>query len=241
MIERAIATASDANYFVGLCVMLNSVHAQAPDLPVFIFNCGLTKTQINYLQSAGYNIVIPNQLYGPTWGHVTSAVYARFSCCNLPVKKVLYLDPDLIVVGSLNDIFKYDCPLGVCREDGMQVWTNFYGKEAIVSYGIDEAKQSFNGGVLLINVEYWGERFYEEYLNKTRKWGYDFKFADQSCLHLIAFEKGEFEFIPKKWNTFHYELEKYPDFRIIHYHMSKKPWHKDFPACPALELWKQYS
>ena len=171
MIERAIATASDANYFVGLCVMLNSVHAQAPDLPVFIFNCGLTKTQINYLQSAGYNIVIPNQLYGPTWGHVTSAVYARFSCCNLPVKKVLYLDPDLIVVGSLNDIFKYDCPLGVCREDGMQVWTNFYGKEAIVSYGIDEAKRIIGspGTIPVLREIYFEYDSIDKYIERFRK------------------------------------------------------------------------
>lgn len=241
MIDQAIATSCDENYFVGLHVMLNSVRAHAPELPVFVFDCGLTEQQLEYLRSKGCEIMVPKGLEGPQWGYVTRATYARFSCCNLPARKILYLDADLIVVGFLDELFEHDCPLAGCREDGMPVWTQFHGNDALNYYGIDRDKQSFNAGVLLIDAAYWGERFYKEYMEKTLRWGHEFKFADQSCLQLIAFEKGEFTFLPKKWNTFHYELKKYPDFRIIHYHMSTKPWHENFQDPPALELWNLYS
>lgn len=241
MIDRAIATASDANYFIGLHAMLNSVRAHEPELPVFIFDCGLTGWQLEYLKSKGFEIVVPKGLEGPEWEHITRATYARFSCCDLPARKILYLDSDVIVVGFLDEIFKHDCPLGACREDGMQVWTNFHGRDVLKHYDINPDNQSFNGGVLLLDVEYWGERFYKEYIDKLSKWKHEFKFVDQSCLNLIAYENGEFDFLPKKWNTFHYELEKYPDFRIIHYHMSTKPWHHNFQHGPAQELWKTYS
>jgi lipopolysaccharide biosynthesis glycosyltransferase len=240
MMERAIATASDAAYFVGLRVMLNSLRVHAPELPVFIFDCGLSAQQLHYLRAQGYHLVVPQGLDGPQWGHVSRATYARFSSCFLPARKILYLDADIVVVGFLDELFAYDCPLGVCREDGVPMWTNFHGNAALGYYGINRDSQAFNGGVFLLDVYYWRERFYQEYLGKISQWGHECKFADQSCLHLIAYEKGEFMFIPKKWNTFHYELEKYPDFRIVHFHMNKKPWHDHFEHQDALQLWKMY-
>jgi lipopolysaccharide biosynthesis glycosyltransferase len=240
MMDRAIATASDAKYFVGLRTMLHSLRVHAPALPVFIFDCGLSAQQLEYLRSEGYQIVVPQGLDGPEWGHVTRATYARFSSCFLPARKILYLDADVVIVGFLDELFEYDCPLGVCREDGMPMWTHFHGSAALEYYGISRDSQVFNGGVFLLDVHYWGTRFHQEYLEKISKWGHECKFADQSCLNLIAYEKGEFMFIPKKWNTFPYELEKYPDFRIVHFHMSKKPWHDHFEHQDALQLWKMY-
>ena len=87
MMDRAIATASDANYFVGLRTMLNSLRVHAPALPVFIFDCGLSAQQLEYLRSEGYQIVVPQGLDGPEWGHLTRATYARFSFLFLTSKK----------------------------------------------------------------------------------------------------------------------------------------------------------
>ena len=241
MIDNAIATASDERYFAGLKTLLNSLHIHAPKMPVFIFDCGLTAIQLTELHSRGHKIVAPRTLDGPEWGHVTHATYARFSCCFLPAKKVLYLDTDIIVTGFLDELFEYDCPLGLCREDGMSLWTNFHGNCALDHYGISRDGQVLNGGVFLLDVHYWEDRFYQEYLSKISKWGHECKYADQSCLNLIAYEKREFMLIPKKWNTFHYELEKYPDFRVVHFHMSEKPWHNNFGHQDSLYLWKLYA
>jgi lipopolysaccharide biosynthesis glycosyltransferase len=237
--DRAVTCAADADYFVPLKVMLRSLRSQSPGLPVFIFDCGLTRSQRRDLAALGASLVQPKPLPGRTWGHVSAATYARFCSGMLPVRRAVYLDADILVTAPLEPLFEIDTPLGFCPESGRTVASQFSDPAPLRHYGIDPAAPAFNDGVMLIDVEYWRGRLYDEYLTKIRLWSECFAFGSQSCSHLIAYEHGDFSFLPKRWNVFPYELADYPDTAVLHFHTASKPWQKGYPDNAACRQWKR--
>lgn len=93
------------------------------------------------------------------------------------IDKVLYLDCDTIIEGSLKDLakLKLDCALGVVKD----VNYSFFKKRPELN-GINDY---FNAGVILINMEQYrltmGMQNLKEYIKK------DYLFADQDILNII--------------------------------------------------------
>lgn len=156
--------------------------------------------------------------------HVTIPTYFRFKLPSLlpkEVKKVLYLDCDIVVLDSLKEL--YDTDLG----------ENYTGM--ILDSGNEEEAERLNlttycnAGVMLINLEKWRKDNIEKKLfDYTIKNKDKIFWQDQDVLNIVL--KDNIKILPRKWN-FQFFLYAYPtydksryNFKIIHYAGQYKPW-----------------
>lgn len=174
--------------------------------------------------------------YATTSFHFNKAVYFRLVMADtLPLEKVLYLDADVVVVGSVKYIFD------------LNIENNFLA--AVIDPGfsrhnslnmIDEAAY-FNAGVFFANLNYWRTHRVK---NKCLQFMHDnyaaIELADQDVLNSVV--NGNWVQMPAQYNQQSVFFE--PNFEniykcilqseidlalknpvIIHYSGSSKPWH----------------
>lgn len=191
-------------------------------------------------------------LQNPDW---TFSVYYRLLLGSvLPenIDKVLYLDCDTIVCGSLNELWSTDIAnyaIGAvpdCSGDDIR----FYNR---LNY--DFSLGYFNAGVLLINLLYWRRNNIEsqllEYMNSKVA---ILEYNDQDVLNYVLREQKKELSIKYNlmgrffWQTrFLYVRRKYwEDISfaiknpvIIHYTDKSKPWYKE-SAIVMKDLWLKY-
>lgn len=172
--------------------------------------------------------------------HITIAAYYRLFLVEiLPanIDKVLYLDSDVIVRHSLQEMYNtdiHDYAVGAitdCFEGNIEYYNRLRYSPSL-GY--------FNSGVLLVNLEYWRQ-------NKILQEGIDFAtmyperivYHDQDILNYLF--KNKKKTLSLKFNlqnvhlykkimiSWEYETELYEainDPYIIHYTSSCKPWKK---------------
>jgi lipopolysaccharide biosynthesis glycosyltransferase len=182
------------------------------------------------------------------WGHVPIASYYRFMLPNLvsqDVKKIIYLDSDLIVsadIGKLWDIDIGERHLLAVQEQGANV-LYVSSEGALLNYkelGINATEKYFNAGVLVINLARWREddigskaiRYVRDHKEHVRWW-------DQDALNaVLAYKWGELD---HRWNLLS-QIFKNPAWEdgpvkdreqylrlihhpyIIHFNTWSKPW-----------------
>ena len=174
-------------------------------------------------------------------GYISLATYYRvFLGSILPeeVKKVIYLDCDLVVNGSIAEFWQTDISdvsLG-CVED---MWSGRPESYARLNY--DYAFSYFNAGVLLINLERLRSTGFEqravEYLKEHVN---ELVLYDQDLLNALLHDDKKF--VAHRWNVQDGFLRRRRAGRmpaesvarlekellhpvIVHYTGSKKPWH----------------
>lgn len=153
------------------------------------------------------------------------------------VEKVLYLDCDIVVLGSIKEFWDTDLTgVGVaCVED---IGSDEKERYEILKY--DASYSYFNAGVLLINLEYWREhRIDEQCVTYFLTYPERIRFNDQDLLNAVLHQNKVF--VPLKWNMqdgfYRYGVDKtvkdWPALRyellhpvILHY-TNKKPWNYD--------------
>lgn len=172
-------------------------------------------------------------------GHYISAeTYMRLfvpPCLDGSIKKILYLDVDMVVVGSVRELFS------VPLSDNLLAAVMDAPREGRNErLGIPSQFGYFNAGLQLINVEKWKE------LDMTRKCNEFMRtkshlivMHDQDVLNALAYDK--WLRLPPKWNIFNAfflhpaskiftdkygcEVEKsMKDVRIVHFCGPVKPW-----------------
>lgn len=209
---------------------------------------------------ASINIGLKNQQKLPL-----STYYRLFMADILPknVYKVIYLDGDIVVRGSLKDLWDENVKeIGLAAVPDAKFFSS-------VNQSYNQLKYSpqlgyFNAGVLLINLEYWREQnvikdFCE--LISSRKEG--FPHHDQDILNYV-FRQNK-KFIPLKYN-FMSEFLLQPKYRqiswefdeeidksarnpiIVHYTVCKPwikpcdhPYRKEFIKYKSLTEWSKLS
>jgi lipopolysaccharide biosynthesis glycosyltransferase len=156
-------------------------------------------------------------------GHISAAAYYRILAAEfLPpeTQKVLYLDSDLIVTGSIADLYKLDLadyPLAAC---GQRVVTT---KKRLELNG----NTYFNSGVILMNLAAWRQDdIGQKALQFIRDFPQMIKFHDQDALNKIV--DGNFINLDKKWNSL---VDLYAGTSqvttasvMVHFVGSLKPW-----------------
>ncbi|HVG14506.1 MAG TPA: glycosyltransferase family 8 protein, partial [Chitinophagaceae bacterium] len=156
-------------------------------------------------------------------GHVTIATYFRLLLAEtLPEEsKVLYLDCDLVVKGSLAEL--WSTPLTT------------YAVAAVEDKKFDlheklgfPAKPYFNAGVLLINLDFWREqKLTQQFLFFLENHGDRISFWDQDVLNVVLLNKCLF--LNEKWNYVP-TADRVPiDVQIVHFAGIHKPWHIHYP------------
>lgn len=228
---KAIVLGADNNYRDKLETTIKSICAHNRQLKFYIFNDDLPtewfllmEKRLEPLSSEIVNVKITSHNLGEYHLPNPSLTYAAFFRYFIPKfvteDKVLYLDSDIIVRSSIDELFSYnlgDNPL------------------AAVPDPLDS--KTFNSGMMLINVELWRKESVTDVLLDLTNQFHQEVYGDQGILNLLFKER----WLPlhQKWNFMvgmdtvarnyqidswyseSIDLEKY--VAIVHY-TGEKPW-----------------
>ncbi len=152
--------------------------------------------------------------------HLTHATYNRFLICAVLkgiATKVLYLDSDIICLGSLQELFALEMGDKICA-----VVEDFEQEKSKQLIGLSGPDPYFNAGVLYIDVEKWNAHGITQTLfNLLTEGKRKLPQKDQDALN-VALE-GKAFFLERKWNLFFDRYPIGPDTIFLHY-AGRKPW-----------------
>ncbi len=166
----------------------------------------------------------------PITHHLTIATYFRLLIdIILPstIDKVLLLDSDTIIQGSIGDLCNIS--FGENLQNNHYLYAvnhklNYNQLKRLNNINYDsESGRYFNAGVLLINLKKWrDEKIHQLLLNNSKKYFNYLLWADQDILN-ITFEKkwGELDYRYNVFDTIN-NFEESPV--ILHFAGSTKPW-----------------
>jgi len=184
--------------------------------------------------------------------HISKTSYAKFLIPELlpHLDKVIYLDCDIVITGSLEKLYMEDISgylLGAVEDIGYTYWSRLK----------DELKLKFlciNSGVMLINCKEWRNQNVASSLFECAKDPDKIGFGqDQPVINYVL--KNKIRFLDLQYNvqdaflrngveiTSRYDKEKCQNAIkkpiVIHYTGNKKPWNNT-GMCYANVFWKYY-
>ena len=252
MKQLDICFASDDSYAPFMGVAVSSIVAHAKSQERFRFHIldngisPLNKRRIASLKKAYPNFSV---CYYPVSqkalsrlpiinSHLSSTAYARLFVASLlpaDLQRVIYLDCDVFVRGSLAPLFETDlqgCILGGVEDLGIKDRMNRGVFPWVCKKG-----EYINSGVLLIDLKCWRETKTEQalcaYLRQPR---YPLLFEDQDAINFVLDQK--IKILAPAWNGQmywgHSEMNKIPGIKqlrqlllecpIVHFASPAKPW-----------------
>lgn len=136
-------------------------------------------------------------------------VFNRFEIFTLDVDKIIFLDFDIVVLGSIEGLINAECEFGACIRD----------KDDMPDY---LHKDNFEAGIMVIGNRYINPdtKFKLLEISKSYKWT-----SDEPVLNY--FFNDNITFLPKRYNVMTTEYaDNMDDVAILHYVGFKKPWNK---------------
>lgn len=209
-----IVLASDNNFVQHCCVAMTSILKNNSDVHFYLLTEGLStqnetllKVQVERFGGTLNICNVPSDIVQkfplPPEGsaHITIATYYRLLVCLLlpeSVDKIMYLDCDIVVRGSLIDLWNIDMSgkgIGAiyqCQESA-------YRDNSFKRLKYEPQDGYFNAGVLLINLDFWRKNQLTDKLLEFIKCNYNSILAhDQDVLNAIF--HGNVIPLSKKWN-----------------------------------------
>lgn len=243
-----IVFAIDNNYVQHLSVAMVSLLENNRDLPfkIYVISSGLSKKNVsNILKLSGrydceiQNITVSDDLFvtlATAHPYYPKGTYYRLLIPELiDEEKVLYLDSDIVVNGSIREL--YDQEFGDCFVCAIED----PGFDRHRQLKMDPRSTYFNSGMMLVNLAKWKkdgiQRKVIDFIENNQD---AILFPDQCGLNAVI--DGRWRKVPlkynqqssifsegfeKKFNCFsHEELEEAKEHPvIIHYTSGSKPWH----------------
>lgn len=188
-------------------------------------------------------------------GQLSIVAYYRIYAADLlpkTVDKVLYLDCDIIVNGSVGELFDMDwtdVAIGGVADMCIE-WQEFYDR---LHY--DRSLGYFNSGVVLMNLDYWRKHnISQQCLDYLANNYAIIENNDQDVLNYvmrfnkrmlpITYNYQTLFLTPYIYESLSYQMqtnildEKSP--KIIHYASRMKPWMAYYYSYPFYSVWKKY-
>lgn len=240
--EIHIALGFDKNYIVHVYALLTSVlhNNKGCDLHFHVIATGITNTEksdlehyiyVNNAKISFYQLseeLVRSKVVIPAGTHFTIATYYRIffpSLIDPGIKKLLYIDSDVIVIGNLWELYNTNigyCPIAAAPDSGAELREDL---------GIYKKEDYFNAGVLLIDTKNWkGQNVTERVIKFLFDHPEKVKYVDQDALNATLIDnwyrisnKYNFTLLDVKLQVPSKELIK--DVVIIHYTSWRKPWH----------------
>lgn len=169
-----------------------------------------------------------------TSNHITRQTYYRYIIPNLVpnLKKVLYLDSDIIVNGDIAELWNVNIDDYYCA--GVRD-TFIHDSEYQKKLGFNADEFYINAGVLLLNLEkIRKDNKVKELFHNTEKYKFIIEYQDQDVINLTF--KGKVKELPLKFNYTGDDVGKDP-FRvlnnevvIVHFTGGRKPWNYYFSS-----------
>lgn len=236
----------DSNYIHPLMVMLKSIEITNPyeRLTVYVIHTRLTQFDFSRLR---YNFsgikfvpIVPDDKMFEN-AHFTKRIsketyYRLLACECLPesVDRVLYLDPDIVVIGDLRNLYNYNfsdkCFVACGHTGGVVEEFNR------IRLGMSRESTYINAGVLMMNLKKLREIInindIYSYINKKGKLLFQ---ADQDVINALFYNRTAY-MPPTVYNLDEHTYKKYKlssdyvisDTVIIHYDGKNKPWKSDY-------------
>lgn len=245
-----IAICSDNNYLGKVLILLISIFENNRDEDICIYLlidgcCAEDKEKIGYIGNMygkDIRLLEVNESDFPTlpiYGHLSKSTYYRYLIPLLcKVDKILYLDVDVLVNGSLRELWNTDI-----SNYAMGVVEDAYSENIIESNRLGIYTKRFNNGVALMNLKYWrrfniAEKCVELLLENKDI----FRFMDQDANNVLLHDKVLF--LDFKYNM---QRQFYGDAQylflhkdkisrikevlnnpvIVHFNGPTKPWHRE--------------
>ena len=255
-----IVFASDKGYVEHLAVAMYSLFESNQELPidVYVINADIDQDTWRKLEMIaerfGNNMIdvkiFDHDLDGlVTPHHLTRETYYRlFIPEKVHVSKVLYLDADIAVNGSISGLYDINV------DDYYLAAANTPGFVGHKDLEMSKGSRYFNAGVMLINVARWREeRLKERVIDVVRRKPWAIQFADQCGLNSVV-DGGWKEIHPKfNFQSFFFKegIDDYSAFFpngeliaairspvILHYSGTSKPWHFGYKHPYRSLYWK---
>lgn len=265
-----ILASSNAAYLPYLAVMLTSVRINNPEseITAWLLESSVTDKDLDFLKKCleGQHITV-NRLHVELDDALTEKLphtrlwsletYYRLMMTELvpdTVDRILYLDVDMVVNGSLKELWETDLEgtdMAVCADcnglttaDSMTEIQRKMLKEALA----DSDYHYFNAGMMLINLKRLREHYsFETYLSAMKDWDYQMTAPDQDILNYVHWRHLKYV----DWRKYDcFTVRAYEqgmtvdDLRknatIIHF-AGEKPWNNVSVHYPTEEVWWDYA
>lgn len=263
-----IVCATDNNYVPYCGIMLTSVLENNHGVDVYIIvdesfadasRSGLQRLEQKYSDCSVHFVAVDksclNGCRTDCNEYISIATYYRLFVTELlprGVQKVLYLDCDIVVNGSLDEFWHLNM-----SDSAIAGVPDIYSQniETYERMQYPMEKIYVNAGVLLMNLDYWrSHRVYErcmEYIANNQE---RLLWCDQDVLNAVLYD--EKVVLPLRWNyqipmllKFHFDTFDKPMQQlilaernpvIIHYVSRTKPWNIAYYDLPYDRLWRSY-
>ena len=213
-----IVFAADNNYAAYLCVAAKSVETAHPDTAIrfYVLDTGISEANraavaanLHENSSIRFIPVSPDNFstFPLNIKHISITTYARLKLGEYiaDCDKILYLDIDLLVKGSLKPLWETDLGdncVGACIDLFIEETNKGY-KQKI---GMEAQEYYFNAGVLLINLEKWRQN---DIFKMSCEWVERYKdimeYQDQDILNglfkgQVCYLNSRFNFMPTNYD-----------------------------------------
>lgn len=267
-----LVLASDNNYAQHVAVVVASILCNTKEkVNVHLLSDGISKERLDLIRDTVKELGSTLSVYDMasndcfdnlfTSGHISKATYFRLDIANiLPnnVKKIIYMDVDLLVLQDIVKLWKVDMqgkPLAAVPDYGIMASKRLMKqKNEVIS--LPTGSLYFNAGVVIMDLEQWRAYDYAKQVIELAAAG-NLPHHDQDALNKVFM--GNWQALPLKWNVIppvfnlftkvliNGNLRKNAiaarkDKAILHYAGRYKPWefelHKGFNDAYYLYLQK---
>ena len=258
-----IAMCMNRVQFIGALAAINSIvrNAEHPQEIFFHFVVGVGESPEflqsirEYLPDPGFRYEIkefgPNPLLedyiraGQAFTYATSESqvlnFSRYYLAEIypSLRKVIYLDADLVVRADVADLFHLGSleghVLAAVSDGTFDSWEEYTKKDSRHLRHIESKQLTFNNGVFVTDVSKWREQGVleklEGWIKIHRQALEDFYFGTQSIMNLAFYR--DFQQLPAAWNV--QPMGWYDDIpeetirngKILHWAGRRKPWLAD--------------
>lgn len=170
----------------------------------------------------------------PTLAHISQMTFARFLLADvmpLEVKRILYLDSDLLVLADLSELWASSLEghcVGAVLDFGLDPLIKLQDPRCA---GVPVVRRYFNAGVLLIDLDLWRQQQIGQRAGRYLAEHPNSPYADQDALNFVLDES--WKELAEHWNfQRHLEISVariMPASRpaIIHFVTANKPWKRE--------------
>ena len=248
-----ILVSLDENYMRQLCVMLTSVYLNNPGIScnIYLIHRGIPEKKLSALSSSleriGYSlapILIDDKLFSdaPVMKQYPQEMYYRLLAAKLlpkELKKILYLDPDVLVANSLERLWSLDignCLFAAAAHTGKTELANNINRIRLKT-----DNDYFNSGVLLMNLELCRKEIDpEEIFSYVKEHSSSLLLPDQDVLNALYWDRIRKidDFI---WN---YDARNYSNYLLRSFGKADTAWVMSHTAvfhfCGKAKPWKEH-
>ena len=188
---------------------------------------GLTYIPLDEKIFAGCSVPRPN------W---TLSIFGRYLIPNLiGAEKVLYLDCDIMVRGSLRALFEED--ISGYYLAGVPDYNVIYRGKLAERFGADFKKEAYvNSGVLLINNKKWrAEKIPEQLLRYSQQHAKELLWPDQDAINVVC--QAHKKLLPERYNVMGYLYK--PDLFLKHPRMQEIRQETNKTVIRHFHAWKK--